>query len=188
MGGALLLERFWWARSLTCCRVRLRAGMVFVITSWRKTEKMQIIFQDTCATVRHFYRFLSCKDLWCTSGGVSVGGVVSEVLEEVLDGEGLTDSFESLSASLAPLPFTWQHKYTSASLRYIYWQIIKCTDDTVNLLWMGNYYPFFPALVQYENSPQGGCLGFELVISTCTILRGACVVTSTVWPFSNMLV
>lgn len=33
-------------------------------------------------------------------------GVVSDVLEEALDGEGLTDSFDSLCVSLAPLPFT----------------------------------------------------------------------------------
>lgn len=43
--------------------------------------------------------------LWCTSGGVFVGGVVKEALDEALDGEGLTDTFESLS-SFAPLPFT----------------------------------------------------------------------------------
>lgn len=34
-------------------------------------------------------------------------GVVSEALDEALDGEGLTDILESLSA---PLPFTWGHK------------------------------------------------------------------------------
>lgn len=34
-----------------------------------------------------------------TSGGVFVGGVVSEALDEALDGDGLTDSLESLSAS-----------------------------------------------------------------------------------------
>lgn len=45
-----------------------------------------------------------------TSGGVFVGGVTSEALDEALDGEGLTDSLESLSASFAPLPFTWKHK------------------------------------------------------------------------------
>lgn len=31
MGGALLLERFWCASSLTCCRDRLSAGMLSVI-------------------------------------------------------------------------------------------------------------------------------------------------------------
>ena len=51
----------------------------------------------------------------CTSGVVLAGGVVSEVLEEVLDGEGLTDIFESLCASLAPLPFTWGHKHSSSA-------------------------------------------------------------------------
>lgn len=71
--------------------------------------------------------------LWRTSGGVFVGGVVSEALDEALDGEGLTDSFESLSASLAPLLFTWEHKYSSASLRYIYWQTIKYIDNIMNI-------------------------------------------------------
>lgn len=49
-----------------------------------------------------------------TSGGVFVDGVTREVLDEALDGDGLTDSFESLSASLAPFPFTWGHKHPSA--------------------------------------------------------------------------
>lgn len=39
MGGALLLERFWWASSLTCCRDRLSAGMAFAITPWIMTNR-----------------------------------------------------------------------------------------------------------------------------------------------------
>lgn len=68
------------------------------------------IFNATCfiCASEHFLRR--------TSGGVFVGGVVSEALEEALEGDGLIDSFESLSASLAPLPFTWKHKRSSASL------------------------------------------------------------------------
>lgn len=102
MGGALLLERFWWASSLTCCSVRLRAGMESVTAPWRrksngkrKSNKSELlsVFCDV------------------TSGGVFAGGVVSEALEEALDGEGLTDSFESLAASLAALPFTCKHKH-----------------------------------------------------------------------------
>lgn len=31
MGGALLLERFWCASSLTCCSDRLSAGMLSMI-------------------------------------------------------------------------------------------------------------------------------------------------------------
>lgn len=54
----------------------------------------------------------SCKhSLGRTSGGVFAGGVPSEVLDEALEGEGLTDSFEFLSASVAPRPFTWGHKH-----------------------------------------------------------------------------
>lgn len=45
-----------------------------------------------------------------TSGGVFAGGVVSEALDEALDGEGLTDTFESLVASFATLPFTCKRK------------------------------------------------------------------------------
>lgn len=45
-----------------------------------------------------------------TSGGVLAGGDPSEVLDEALDGEGLTDSFEFLSGSVAPLPLTWEHR------------------------------------------------------------------------------
>lgn len=52
--------------------------------------------------------FLGCS-LGRTSGGVFAGGVPSEVLDEALDGEGLTDSFEVLSGSVAPLQFTWEH-------------------------------------------------------------------------------
>lgn len=50
-----------------------------------------------------------------TSGGVFVGGVTSEALDEAFDGEGLTDTLESLSASLVPLPFTWEHKHSSSA-------------------------------------------------------------------------
>lgn len=42
----------------------------------------------------------------CTSGGVFAVGVVRDVLDEALEGEGLIDSFESLSAFLVALPFT----------------------------------------------------------------------------------
>ncbi len=59
-----------------------------------------------------------------TSGGVLVGGVVSEALDEALDGEGLIDSLESLSASLAPLPFTWEHKHSSASEIVFPWEMV----------------------------------------------------------------
>lgn len=48
-----------------------------------------------------------------TSGGVLAGGLPSEVLDEALDGEGLTDSLELLSGSVAPLPFTWEHRQPS---------------------------------------------------------------------------
>lgn len=34
MGGALLLERFWCASSLTCCSDKLSAGMLSVIRPW----------------------------------------------------------------------------------------------------------------------------------------------------------
>ena len=55
----------------------------------------------------------------CTSGGVLAGGVVREVLEEALDGEGLMDTLESLSAPLGRLPFTWGHTRSSASLYHM---------------------------------------------------------------------
>lgn len=60
------------------------------------------------------------------------GGVPREVLDEALDGEGLTDSFEFLSGSVAPLPFTWEHRQ-----------------------------PPFKGIVnvKYQESPQGGSLG-----------------------------
>lgn len=38
MGGALLLERFWCASSLTCCRDMLSAGIVSVIKPWEKKK------------------------------------------------------------------------------------------------------------------------------------------------------
>lgn len=44
-----------------------------------------------------------------------MGGVTSEALDEAFDGEGLTDTLESLSASLVPLPFTWEHKHSSSA-------------------------------------------------------------------------
>lgn len=44
-----------------------------------------------------------------TSGGVFVVGVVSDALDEALEGEGLTESFESLSASVFALPFTCEN-------------------------------------------------------------------------------
>lgn len=49
-----------------------------------------------------------------TSGGVLAGGVTREALDEALEGDGLTDSLESVSASRAPLPFIWTHTHTSA--------------------------------------------------------------------------
>lgn len=75
--------------------------------------------------------FLGCS-LGRTSGGVFASGVPSEVLDEALDGEGLTDSFEFLSGSVAPLPFTWEHNHSSF-------------NTTVN--------------AEYQDPPQGGSLG-----------------------------
>lgn len=129
------------------------------------------IFNATCfiCASEHFLRR--------TSGGVFVGGVVSEALEEALEGDGLIDSFESLSASLAPLPFTWKHKRSSASLLSEK-KTIKYTKNLMNILpgrlscervtfqqmTLGKYHSFFPAVVRYQTTPQGGSLAFELVI------------------------
>lgn len=55
-------------------------------------------------------------------------GVAREVLDEALEGEGLTDTFESLSASLSPLPFTWEHNHSSASI------FTTDTDNPLNTL------------------------------------------------------
>lgn len=100
--------------------------------------------------------------LWGTSGGVFVGGVTSEALDEAFDGEGLTDSFESLSASLAPLPFTWEHRWSSASI------LIINTNKPLNVLNFMNILPFkrqgSHKCVEYQASPQGGSLGFELTV------------------------
>lgn len=83
--------------------------------------------------------FMGCS-LGRTSGGVFAGGVPSEVLDEALDGEGLTDSFEFLSASVAPLPFTWEHNHSPF-------------NATVN--------------AEYQDPPQGGSMGLHLSFSVC---------------------
>lgn len=103
-----------------------------------------------------------------------MGRVVSEVLDEALEGEGLTDSIESLS--VAPRPFTWEHTHSSSTpLHYIlisqysdiheYYQHLQesqCDWETDSLL-----------LMQYQSLPQGGNLGFELLSSIeYTLLRG----------------
>ena len=50
IGGALLLERFWWASSLTCCRDRLSAGMASEIKPWaiKNGEKQKKWRLSTC--------------------------------------------------------------------------------------------------------------------------------------------
>lgn len=87
---------------------------------------------------------LRSSPLGPTSGGVLAGGVPSEVLDEALDGEGLTDSFEFLSGSVAPLPFTWEH-----------------TQPPFNGIVNG----------KYQESPHGGSRGiyfklFSLLVSS----------------------
>lgn len=46
-----------------------------------------------------------CRSPVRTSGGVLVGGVTREALDEALEGDGLMDTLESLSASVDPFPF-----------------------------------------------------------------------------------
>lgn len=73
----------------------------------KKTNKHQETLGATVTPTRSLQALPGGR----TSGGVFAGGVPSEVLEEALEGEGLTDSFEFLSASVAPRPFTWGHKH-----------------------------------------------------------------------------
>lgn len=142
MGGALLLERFWWASSLTCCSVRFRAGMVSVIAPcWKKSKRVK----KTSETLTRVSAALCVVLCGVTSGGVFAGGVVSEALDEALDGEGLTDTFESLVASFAMLPFTCKHKRQWASLMKI------CKIPT-----------FSQHSCQYQTSPQGGSIGLVI--------------------------
>lgn len=77
--------------------------------------KTWIVIQNKKVCIR-FSGVMCCRVFpVCTSGGVFVGGVTSEALDEAFDGEGLTDTLESLSASLVPLPFTWEHKHSSSA-------------------------------------------------------------------------
>ncbi len=39
MGGALLLERFWWARSFTCCKDKLSSGMASMMDGSKAWEE-----------------------------------------------------------------------------------------------------------------------------------------------------
>lgn len=61
MGGALLLERFWCAISLTCCRDMLSAGMVSVTKPWKKKKKKTLkMIKD------NLYMIVKCSwdDCW----------------------------------------------------------------------------------------------------------------------------
>lgn len=109
MGGALLLERFWCASSLTCCRDMLSAGMVSAIKPCGGKKKTSEMMKESLCAILGLPRYWHGR----TSGGVFAGGVPSEVLDEALDGEGLTDSFEFLSGSVALLLFTWEHNHSS---------------------------------------------------------------------------
>lgn len=113
IGGALLLERFWCASSFTCCRDRLSAGMASAMKPWMKKKSNAYIVSFKGRNPQRMSRRGTFPEV--TSGGVSVGWAMSEVLDEVLDGEGLTDSLESLAASLAPRPFTWEHKHSASA-------------------------------------------------------------------------
>lgn len=111
--------------------------MASVLKPWRKED----IRDDKRNTLYdgNTDMFLGCS-LGRTSGGVFAGGVPSEVLDEALDGEGLTDSFEFLSASVAPLPFIWEHNRSSL-------------NTAVN--------------AEYQDPPQGGSLGSDLTFPVC---------------------
>lgn len=61
-------------------------------------------FSGKCTFLKYDFKF-GCNPR-CTSGGVFAVGVVRDVLDEALEGEGLIDNFESLSALLVTLPFT----------------------------------------------------------------------------------
>lgn len=77
--------------------------------------------------------------MYCTSGGVFVVGVVREVLEEALDGEGLTDSLESLSASLACLPFTCREQSCCLTTNIFLLQFTVNSNLKFNVVFIKNF-------------------------------------------------
>lgn len=129
MGGALLLERFWWASSLTCCRDRLSAGMASATKPWMMEKKIRRYRTKMLHII--FFEWLMCCWIfpvrylrWGVCGRGHKWGVGRGVWWRGTDWQ--------LWVPLCLLGPSAIHLGTqvviSINTHYKYWQTIKCTE------------------------------------------------------------